>query len=162
MNPSVFFMPILLQLAGVVVIIAEVIIPSGGVLAILSLGLFGYSLYMVFQTISPSIGFIFLCADAVLIPITIVIGLKLLAKSPVSLKTSLSSKDGVTSQSPTLDTYTGSSGIAVTDLRPSGIALIQGKRVDVVTRGEYLEKNSPITVDTVTGNQIIVVKNENE
>ena len=137
MNPSVFFMPILLQLAGVVVIIAEVIIPSGGLLAALSLGLFGYSLYMVFHNISPSVGFVFLCADAVLIPVTIVIGLKLLAKSPVSLKTSLSSKDGVTSQSPTLDTYTGSSGIAVTDLRPSGIALIQGKRVDVVTRGEY-------------------------
>ena len=40
MNENVF-LPIILQLAGVVVIIAEVFIPSGGVLAVVSLGLFG-------------------------------------------------------------------------------------------------------------------------
>ncbi len=48
MNTTNLIFPIILQLAGVVVVIAEVIIPSGGMLAILSIGLFGYSIYMVF------------------------------------------------------------------------------------------------------------------
>ncbi|MBU0993802.1 MAG: serine protease [Proteobacteria bacterium] len=161
MNVSVFFIPVLLQLAGVVVVIAEIIIPSGGILAILSLGIFGYSLYLVFQHVSSSAGFLFLGMDAILIPVTILLGLKLLAKSPATLQTKLSSKNGVTVQSSELEFYIGLEGTAMTDLRPSGIALINGKRVDVVTRGEYLEKNSPITVFTVTGNQIIVQKKEN-
>lgn len=162
MNASLFFIPVLLQLAGVVVVIAEILIPSGGLLSILSIGIFGYSLYIVFQQVSTAAGFVFLGMDAILIPATILLGLKLLAKSPATLQTKLSSKDGVSSQSPELESFIGLDGIAVTDMRPSGIALINGKRVDVVTRGEYLEKNSPITVRSVTGNQIIVTKKENE
>lgn len=162
MNASLFFIPVLLQLAGVVVVIAEILIPSGGLLSILSIGIFGYSLYIVFQQVSTAAGFVFLGMDAILIPATILLGLKLLAKSPATLQTKLSSKNGVSSQSPELESFIGLDGITVTDMRPSGIALINGKRVDVVTRGEYLEKNSPITVRSVTGNQIIVTKKENE
>jgi membrane-bound serine protease (ClpP class) len=51
-------------------------------------------------------------------------------------------------------------GAAVTDLRPVGTAVINGKRVDVVTRGEYIEKNAAIIVTGVTGNQIIVRKKD--
>ncbi len=156
MNTTSLIFPILLQLAGVVVVIAEVIIPSGGMLAIFSIGLFGYSIYMVFINISTSAGFVFMGVDAVMLPILIIVGLKLLAKSPATLSTKLSSKDGIVSQSPDLEKYVGLEGIALSDLRPSGSARIDGKRVDVVTRGEYLEKNSAIVVFSVTGNQVIV------
>jgi membrane-bound serine protease (ClpP class) len=40
------------------------------------------------------------------------------------------------------------------------MAIIDGKRVDVVTRGEYIEKDSAIMVIAVTGNQIIVRKKD--
>lgn len=156
MEMSNLIMPIMLQMAGILVVIAEVIIPSGGVLAILSIGLFGYSIYIVFINISTSAGFVLLGVDAVLLPILVIIGLKLLAKSPVTLKTSLSSKDGIISQPPELEKFMGLEGIATSDLRPSGTAKIDGKRVDVVTRGEYLEKDSEIVVYSVKGNQVIV------
>ena len=64
------------------------------------------------------------------------------------------------SQSSELESYVGTQGNAVTDLRPAGIAVINGKRVDVVTRGEYLDKDSAIIVTAVTGNQIIVRKKD--
>jgi membrane-bound serine protease (ClpP class) len=54
--------------------------------------------------------------------------------------------------------YGGKQGISVTDLRPAGIALIEGKRLDVVTDGDYINANTPILVTGVTGNQIIVEK----
>ena len=151
---------IILQLVGVVVIIAEIILPSGGILSIVALGVFGYSLFMVFNEISKTIGFAFVAADLVMIPVLVIVGLKLMARSPVTLRKTLSRKEGVSSQSPELDSYIDMPGTAVTDLRPAGIAVINGKRVDVVTRGEYVQKDSAIIVIEVTGNQIIVRKKD--
>lgn len=159
MNDSLF-LPIILQLAGVVVIIAEIIIPSGGILSIVAIGVFGYSLFIVFYEISMTIGFSFVAADLILIPVLVIVGLKLLARSPATLRKTLSRKEGVSSQSSELESYVGTQGNAVTDLRPAGIAVINGKRVDVVTRGEYLDKDSAIIVTAVTGNQIIVRKKD--
>lgn len=159
MNDSLL-LPIILQLVGVVVIIAEIILPSGGILSIAALGVFGYSLFIVFNEISMTIGFSFVAADLILIPVLVIVGLKLLARSPVTLRKTLSRKEGVSSQSSELESYVGTQGNAVTDLRPAGIAVINGKRVDVVTRGEYLEKDSAIIVTAVTGNQIIVRKKD--
>jgi len=159
MNDSLL-LPIILQLVGVVVIIAEIILPSGGILSIAALGVFGYSLFIVFNEISMIIGFSFVAADLILIPVLVIVGLKLLARSPVTLRKTLSRKEGVSSQSSELESYVGTQGNAVTDLRPAGIAVINGKRVDVVTRGEYLEKDSAIIVTAVTGNQIIVRKKD--
>ena len=159
MNDSLL-LPIILQLVGVVVIIAEIILPSGGILSIAALGVFGYSLFIVFNEISMIIGFSFVAADLILIPVLVIVGLKLLARSPVTLRKTLSRKEGVSSQSSELENYVGTQGNAVTDLRPAGIAVINGKRVDVVTRGEYLEKDSAIIVTAATGNQIIVRKKD--
>ena len=160
MNDSLLF-PIILQLVGVVVIIAEIILPSGGILSIAALGVFGYSLFIVFNEISMTIGFSFVAADLILIPVLVIVGLKLLARSPVTLRKTLSRKEGVSSQSSESESYLGTQGNTVTDLRPAGIAVINDKRVDVVTRGEYLEKNTAIIVIEVTGNQIIVRKKDN-
>ena len=151
---------IVLQLVGVMVIIAEIILPSGGILSIVALGVFGYSLFIVFNDISKTIGFAFVVADLVIIPVLVIVGLKLMAKSPVTLRKKLSRKDGVSSQSPELDGYIDMPGTTATDLRPAGIAVINGKRVDVVTRGEYVQKDSAIIVTAVTGNQIIVRKKD--
>jgi len=148
--------PIILQLVGVVVIIAEIILPSGGVLTVLAIGVFGYSLYVLFTQFAPMVGSAFLAVDLVMIPALVILGLKLLAKSPTTLRTVLSSADGVTSQDPMAAHCVGMFGTAITDLRPAGTAVIEGKRVDVVTRGEYIEKNTPVVVHAVTGNQVVV------
>ena len=149
-------LPIILQLIGVGVIIGEIILPSAGILSIVAFCVFGYSLFITFSEISMTAGFVFVAADLVLIPVLVITGLKLLARSPVTLRKTLSRKEGVSSQSSELESYVGTQGNTVTDLRPAGIAVINGNRVDVVTRGEYLEKDASILVIAVTGNQIIV------
>lgn len=52
--------------------------------------------------------------------------------------------------------YMGAMGSAFTDLRPAGIAMINDERVDVVTRGEYVKKDSPVRVIEVNGMKIVV------
>ena len=44
----------------------------------------------------------------------------------------------------------------VTPLHPSGVARIDGHRLDVVTRGEMLEKGTPVVVIETAGNRIVV------
>ena len=155
MNSGLVF-AIVLQLVGAAVIIAEIIIPSGGVLAILAVSIIGYSLWSVFAGISTTAGIVFAVADAVLLPVVVIIGIKMLARSPATLRAELARKDGVTSQDPEMEKLKGLSGTAATDLHPSGMAKIDGRRVDVVTNGEYVERGAGIVVVSVTGNRIVV------
>jgi membrane-bound ClpP family serine protease len=151
---------IILQLVGILVIIAEIIIPSGGILGILAAGLFGYSLYIVFSQVSATAGMIFVMADLAIIPVLVYVGIKVLARSPVTLRTRLSKRDGVTSQDAAQNALLGMTGRTLTDLRPSGVAIIEQQRIDVVTRGEYIEKGTDIIVTAVRGNQIVVKQKE--
>lgn len=150
------FMPVVLQLAGVIVIIAEIFIPSGGLLALVATGLIGYSLFIVFNDISTMAGTWFVLADLFMIPVLVAVGLKILANSPATLRESLSRDRGVVSQAPEIAHFMGFAGRSLTVLHPGGIAMIDGQRVDVVSRGEYIEKDRNLVVVEVTGNQIIV------
>ena len=80
---NTLLLPVILQLVGVAIIIAEIILPSGGILSLVAAAVFGYSLYTVFSSISMAAGFAFVAADVILIPVLVVVGLKLMAKSPV-------------------------------------------------------------------------------
>lgn len=48
------------------------------------------------------------------------------------------------------------SGTAITNLRPSGTAIINGKRVDVVTEGSMIETGTPVKVVQVEGLRVVV------
>jgi membrane-bound serine protease (ClpP class) len=47
-------------------------------------------------------------------------------------------------------------GTALTPLRPAGAALIEGKRVDVVTEGQMIERGTPVRVIAVEGLRVVV------
>ncbi len=155
---KLYLFPVLLQLMGILVIVAEIFIPSLGLLTLIALGLFAYSLFLVFTTISVTIGYALTGLDLMLVPAMVYMGIKLLARSNLSLKQELSKEDGVASQADTLKTYMNMQGTAVTNLRPAGMAMIESQRLDVVTDGEYIDKGTNVVVVQVTGNQIIVEK----
>lgn len=56
----------------------------------------------------------------------------------------------------------GRNGTALTDLRPSGRASIDGEPYDVVTEGRYLERGADVRVFKVSGNRIVVEPVEDE
>jgi membrane-bound serine protease (ClpP class) len=151
-------LPVILQVVGTVIVVSEFFIPSGGFLSIAAAGFFGYSLYLVFAKVSLGAGYIFVAVDAVVIPVIVLFGIRMIAKGPASLHATLSQADGVTSQPEDLKTYADKEGTTVTALHPAGIAFIDGKRLDVVSSGEYIGKLVPIKVIAVTGNQVVVKK----
>lgn len=52
----------------------------------------------------------------------------------------------------------GRKGVALTMLRPAGIAEIEGKRIDVVTEGGYIAKGEKIIVISSEGIKVVVAK----
>jgi membrane-bound serine protease (ClpP class) len=50
----------------------------------------------------------------------------------------------------------GKSGAAASYLRPAGVALIEGQRVDVLTQGEFIPEGTPVRVTRVEGARIFV------
>jgi membrane-bound serine protease (ClpP class) len=70
------------------------------------------------------------------------------------LETQLKSGGGTESQD--LLALKGKRGITITDLRPSGMADVDGERVDVVSEGGYVERGKEIVVVAIEGPRIIV------
>ncbi|MFI8715115.1 nodulation protein NfeD [Brevibacillus brevis] len=54
----------------------------------------------------------------------------------------------------------GKSGIALTPLRPAGVVKVEGKRVDAVSVGGFIEAGTTITVVQVEGTRIVVAELE--
>lgn len=152
---------------GFILLLVEIFfIPGFGVTGLLGItmmiaGLF-LGLISDFDTIDSSIisgAIIQLAATFVTTGILIFILSKFLPKTSVFsrliLQDNISAKSGYTSK-PDLHELIGLTGTAMTDLRPSGTAIINGKRVDVVTEGEYINHNSGIKVTAVQGSKVVV------
>lgn len=84
-----------------------------------------------------------------------------LSKSPIVLNNEQSRAEGFR---PAGDmTYlVGKTGVALTTLRPAGIAAICGERVDVVSNGEFITKDSAVIVSLVDGQRIVVSQYDKE
>lgn len=155
---SEWMAPLIFQIMGVLVLIAEVLLPSGGVLMIVAAGLLAYSVYLGFTAISFDAGMTLILADVIILPVVGLLGLRLLGRSPFALKSSLQQSDGVVSYDEKLSELVGKEGTAVTNLRPSGTVRIENRRIDVVSRGDFIEKGDAVTVLKVEGNRVIVGK----
>ena len=57
---------------------------------------------------------------------------------------------------PTLSHLNGRDGVALSQLRPAGVAIIDGERYEVQTQGEFIPPQTPIRVDRVMGAKIFV------
>jgi membrane-bound serine protease (ClpP class) len=86
--------------------------------------------------------------------------LRLLPRLPqgrsLVLHTGLDARAGYASAPEADRQWIGKRGTAATPLRPAGIALLEGERVDVVSQGEYIEADAPLVVVRVDGNRIVV------
>ena len=50
----------------------------------------------------------------------------------------------------------GMRGLSISGLRPSGVAEINGRRIDVVSDGDYIEAGRSVVVHAVDGNRVVV------
>ncbi len=164
---------ILMFIVGLGLILLEVfVIPGfgiagiGGILLIIAslfLALIGADPFLDMRAVSMAI---FQLTIALVLSIILIIVLaKFLPRTTIFKKFVLSveekSEEGFVSHT-TSEELVGKMGKAITDLRPSGTAEIDGKRADVVTDSEFIEKGSKIEVVEVEGIRVVVRKLKND
>ena len=72
------------------------------------------------------------------------------------LETETRASEGYVSSSRAENELLGKEGVTVSELRPAGIALIDGRRTDVVTDGEFVAVGQAVEVVEVSGNRVVV------
>ncbi len=86
-------------------------------------------------------------------------GISAMVKGPY-LSTTL--EDAHANSKEAMGVVPGDTGMAITQLRPSGKIRIKNKKADAITQGDFIERGVPILVTQVTRNQVIVQKQENK
>ncbi len=86
--------------------------------------------------------------------------LRLMPRTPFGgkmvLQTSLPGGAGIAPESEGERRWLGKRGVAASPLRPTGIATIEGERVDVVSEGDYIEAGAPIEAIGAAGSRTVV------
>ncbi|TET37436.1 MAG: hypothetical protein E3J72_05930 [Planctomycetota bacterium] len=149
--------------AGVGVLVAEVFIVSFGVLTLAALGCFVGGCVFAFYA-NQTFGMIFTLGNLIAVPIIVYLLIKYLPKTGVGrhlirIKPSSEEKT-VSDQVKKNKRFMGAHGVAVSMLRPAGIAEIDGERIDVVTEGVFLDPGTLLEVIEVSGNRLVVKRLE--
>ncbi len=142
---------IALYIIGLTAITIELFIP-GAIVGICGAGCVIASIIFAYLHVSNLLGHILLGIGICFIPIFFITWYKLLTKT-FAVK---ASEKGFTSSADKRDDLLSAEGIAITTLRPSGTANINGNKVDVVSEGEMIVKDTKIKVVDVKGNRIVV------
>jgi membrane-bound ClpP family serine protease len=151
--------PLVILAVGLLLLVAEVFIPSGGAFGILSVGCLAYSLWLAFRQ-STELGVKFLAADLVVIPAAGGFALYLWPKTKFAKRIFLRPPDpdeiAVSHPAERLDHLIGELGRAVTPLRPSGLVDFDGRRLEGLSEYGLIAAGSPIRAVRVRSGRLIV------
>ncbi len=138
-------------------LLLEVFLPSLGALTLIALGAFISSFYFAFE-VGPGFGWSVIGVSAVGVPVTLVAAFRIFPKTALGKHMILfrPKRESPTAPHERFAGYSGKQGLSLTPLRPSGIVRLEGRRLDVVTRGEMIESGINVRVVEVLGNRIVV------
>ena len=152
---------IVLIALGLILLLAEIfIIPGFGIAGIPGIISIIVGVVWIWRVTTWQSGLIAAAITIIIIIPIAALAFWLLPKTKIGktiiLNTSERREAGFQASSEELEELVGKSGTAFSPLRPAGTAMIQGLRVDVVSQGEFIEKDSEIEVVKVEGNRVVV------
>jgi membrane-bound serine protease (ClpP class) len=150
--------PIVLIVLGMIMLFIEAIVPSFGLIGIAGFMLIGGGVVAIWTTAGMMWGVIAICIAVPVFVLAMVLFFRSRAAKAFVQRGTI---EGGSSSVPSMTHLVGQKGIAVTPLRPSGIALINEERIDVVTDGgAFIEKSEAIIVLRLETNSIVVDKTD--
>lgn len=148
---------------GLVFIVLEVFFPSFGLLGTIAAGAIIAGGVLAFK--SDGVFLPYLALAFVLGPTVAIIGLKIFPKTPIGKALMLSGTtfdphEATAGQGAGYENLLDQVGVASTPLRPSGKVRIEGRKIDVTTRGELIASGRRVRVIRVEGNRIFVAEDK--
>lgn len=149
---------------GLALIVAELFIPSGGVISLISVACLGVSIYSIYDAWyaeHPQWFWWYVASVVGLIPATLGGALYLLARTRLGSRVLL--------EAPKLEDVTpfrheleerkqliGKVGQSLTLMAPGGLVIVEGKRLHAETEGQMLDAETPVKVIAVKANRVVV------
>lgn len=150
---------VLIFLVGIVLLGIEAFMPGFGVAGVGGIVCVAISIFLASSSVTTAI--ISLFVSLILTIVVLVLIFKYAPRSKhfsrIVLNTKLDKENGYTS-SVDYNKYIGQTGIVTTPLRPSGIISVDEELLDVVSEGQFIEKDVLVKVIKVEGRRIVVQK----
>lgn len=150
-----YLWPAILQALAFAVAMAEIVVPSFGLLALVCAGLLAWSWFLIIE-LPRSAALWFGLADLILIPIGIKIAFAYLGKSPASHTTDLGTGSGLETLDQELTRHVGATALVESPLRPTGRIRLGEDVFEAQTAGDYVEKGLTVKVVSVAGSRFQV------
>lgn len=151
------FETLILFVVGIALVILELFLPGGIVGAIGAISILG-SLFLATDNV-VHMGISILIAIGVSIITSIIMirvfGKKMSLFKKIILTDSTNTENGYVSNRNRTELL-GLEGVTLTQLRPAGTVLIENERIDVVSEGEFIQKDKNVIVVKVEGARIVV------
>lgn len=148
---------VFLLVAGLILVVVEVFLPSGlfglagGVCLLVAIG-------MTYSQYGFEAGTWLLGGVIVAMFVGLILWIKYFPKTPTGRRMMLEQTSGNVAPDQPYKPLIGKRGVARSQLRPAGIAEIEGRRLDVAAEGDMIEPGSAVQVIAVDGTKIVVRK----
>ena len=156
-----FFTIVTLLALGMLLLFLELFV-FGGVIGILGGILMISGVALCFHEYGAQQGWLALIGCGTLSAIILWVGFKIMPKTAIGrrffLAESLQKDDGYSSEDEGLVDLLDREGVTESDLRPAGIATIDGQRVNVMSDGDFISAGSRVKVSVVNSNRVIVTQ----
>ena len=150
---------VVLYLACAALIVAEGFVPSGGIISVLAAACLVVGIGIFFRY-GKTAGVIGIVAAAVLIPVVIIFSYRMFPKTKFGKSVTLEPPERELGDAipdvEDLRELLGKTGTVLTPLRPVGMVEFDGKRLECVAEGGYVEKDEKVKVIKVESTQLTV------
>jgi membrane-bound serine protease (ClpP class) len=145
--------------AGFVFLLAELFLPSFGILLVLALLSIVFGLILTFQA-GTTVGLLTLLCVFVALPVVLGLLFHYWPKTPMGRRLILTAPDSTTvadlSAHKDLEQLRGRTGRALSALRPAGVVDFDGRRVDCITEGMMVEPGEWVRCIDVQAGRVVV------
>lgn len=148
---------LILSVLGIAIILAELVLP-GGILGIIGALCLITAVILTFFEYGVTAGTVAVVLLFAFFLLTLGWWMKAFHRLPLTRKMILESESGKPEEEAKESPLVGKKGMTLTDLFPSGHALIDGKKHDVMAEAESIPKESEIEVVAERGPSLIVRK----
>ncbi len=149
---------IILVVLGIILIVVEMFMPGFGIAGVSGSVCLIVGLVLGSDTLAGAMFSLLIIVLLLVITAAIIFRSVLkgkLSRSPVVLNTAI---DGGSTElfDADMQQLVGKTGVAESALRPSGIIVVDGKRLDVISEAEFIDKGTTVKITSVQGTRILV------
>ena len=163
MDSNAFF-AVLLMFVGLAILTAEIFVPSGGLLGLItfiSLTVSVVFAYRAWGETHTSVFATFCVLLFLLVPTVIGIGFSILPRTSIGKKVMLEAPESqhlkpFHKESSRFERSVGRFGVAATMLNPSGFVSLDGERLHAVSEGLVIDSGTSVEIIGVQGNRVVV------